>query len=124
MFPLLFSKKFLPALPAAAILIFAASISGLNSILEDSLRGFGRPIIIMWAELFGLVLTAVSLAVFLPMYGIVGAAIASVVGYSATLIYLLFTAKNLTGLSISSFLRPQMADVKTLLDRLSTVQSG
>jgi O-antigen/teichoic acid export membrane protein len=124
MFPLLFSKKFLPALPAAVILIFAASISGLNSILEDSIRGFGRPITIMWAELSGLVLTAVSLAVFLPVYGIVGAAIASVVGYSATLIYLLLMAKNLTGLRVSSFLRPQMADVKTLLDRLSTVQSG
>jgi O-antigen/teichoic acid export membrane protein len=121
MFPLLFSKKFLPALPVAAILVFAASISGLNSILEDSIRGFGRPITIMWAELVGLLLTAVSLAVFLPIYGILGAGIASVLGYSATLVYLLVVAKSLTGLRISSFLRPQMADLRTLFDRLSTV---
>jgi O-antigen/teichoic acid export membrane protein len=52
--------------------------------LSASLQGLGRPKSILKAEFLGLAVTMVSLAILLPAFGIVGAAVSSFLAYSFT----------------------------------------
>jgi len=79
---LLFGPEFNPSIPAALILTIASGFSGLNLVLSAGLQGFGRPKSILRAELLGLAVTTVSLAILLPAFGIVGAAVSSFLAYS------------------------------------------
>jgi len=81
---LLFGPEFSPSIPAALILTTASGFSGLNLILSASLQGLGRPKSILKAEFLGLAVTMVSLAILLPAFGIVGAAVSSFLAYSFT----------------------------------------
>ena len=60
MVPLLFGGAFAAAIPAALVLVGAAAIAAVNMVLEDGLRGLGRPVLVLWAELGGLVVTAIA----------------------------------------------------------------
>ncbi len=81
---LLFGPEFSSSIPAALILTTASGFSGLNLILSASLQGLGRPKSILKAEFLGLAVTMVSLAILLPAFGIVGAAVSSFLAYSFT----------------------------------------
>ena len=91
--PLLFGADFAAAIPAALILVVAASIASVNMVLEEGLRGLGRPALVLWAELTGLAVTVVALLVLLRPFGIVGAALASVLGYTAVLATLVIASR-------------------------------
>ena len=67
------------AVPAGLILALVATIAAMNQVLEENwgLRGSGCPVAVMRAEMAGLVVTAIALALMLRPMGIVGAAIAS-----------------------------------------------
>jgi len=86
MLPLIFGAEFLSALPAALVLVIASGITSLNSVGAECLRGLGRPRSVLRAECVGLAVTAIALPALIPLAGIVGAACASVLAYSATLI--------------------------------------
>jgi len=86
--PLLFGVAFGPAVLPAAILVVASMFSALSSLLEDVLRGLGRPRTILGGEVAGLAVTVVLLGLLLPQLGIVGAAIASLGSYLAISIVL------------------------------------
>ena len=86
MLPLIFGAEFRSALPAALVLVIASGITSLNSVGAECLRGLGRPRSVLRAECVGLAVTAIALPALIPLAGIVGAACASVLAYSATLI--------------------------------------
>lgn len=86
MLPLIFGAEFQSALPAALVLVIASGIASLNSVGAECLRGLGRPRAVLRAECVGLAVTAIALPALIPLAGIVGAACASVLAYSATLI--------------------------------------
>jgi O-antigen/teichoic acid export membrane protein len=83
---LIFGAEFRSALPAALVLVIASGIASLNSVGAECLRGLGRPGSALRAECAGLAVTAIALPALIPLAGIVGAACASVLAYSATLI--------------------------------------
>jgi Na+-driven multidrug efflux pump len=58
--------------------------SGAKEVLTGVARALGRPSIPSRAEMTGLVVTAVSLAVLLPVMGMMGAAVASLLSYGVT----------------------------------------
>lgn len=92
--PLVFGAQFREAVPAAAILVVAGIVSGVNQVLEDALRGLGRPTAVLKAELAGALVAALSLSIMLPRAGAVGAALASLVGYSGAAGCLIWSAKS------------------------------
>lgn len=108
---LLFGEQFAAAIPAAIISVVAAAIAGMNQVLEDGLRGFGQPQAVLFAEGGGLLVSVVALLLLLPALGIVGAALASVCGYSTVTLLLIMQMQRLTGCSPASFLRPTRQDV-------------
>lgn len=118
MVPLLFGMKFAAAIPAALVLAVAGAISAFNSVTEEGLKGLGCPSAVMWAEFGGLVVTAVSLWLMLRPLEIMGAALASLLGYSAVAILLVTAERSLTGYSLASLLCPTVGEVQTGWRRL------
>jgi O-antigen/teichoic acid export membrane protein len=116
-FPLLFGPSFAPAIPAALVLGLAAAIAGINMILEEGLRGLGEPKSVLLGEVVGILFTAAALLLLLRRFNIMGAALASVIGYSAILITLIMRVRRLTGLPVIRLL-PHLADLNLLVCRL------
>ena len=89
----LFTESYRPAVPAAMVLVIAAGVLGFNQILSEAVRGLARPGIVLRCELGGLVVTVICLAAFLGPFGIVGAAWASLIGYSSVTAQLLVVGR-------------------------------
>ena len=107
---LLFGASFVPAAGALRWLLVAAGVWGISSIVISGLRGFGYPVLSTMARLSAAVVTAIALIILLPRFGITGAAIASLIGYSVMLVVALLVFVRKRGLSLWVFLRPQLQD--------------
>ena len=119
--PLLFGSRFSPAIPAALILVVAAAISNFNIILEEGIRGYGQPKHILLAELCGLLITAISLLIFLRPLRIMGAALASLLGYSITTVVMMAKISHATGYPLSSLIWPNKCDINILVQKLVSI---
>jgi len=115
---LLFGRKFLPALKATFILIPAAAVAGLNTVLEEGLRGLGHPASVMRGEFAGLLITVVALAIMLRPLGIIGASFASLLGYSTVTLALITQSRWLTGASVRTLLFPSRSEIYSGLCQL------
>ena len=120
----LYGVRFSDAIPAALILVPAAGVLGVNFSMQEGIRGFGRPYLVLRAELLGLAVTAMSLALLLRPLGIIGAAIASLLGYSTVTVALLASAKQIAGTSIAALLVPRPAEMKRSMMRLVAAARG
>src|SRR2546421_4653668 len=107
---LLFGASFVPAAGALRWLLVAAGVWGVSSIVISGLRGFGYPVLSTMARFSAAVVTAIALVILLPRFGITGAAIASLIGYSVMLLVALLVFVRKRGLSLWVFLRPQLQD--------------
>ena len=116
---LLFGRSFQAAIPAALILLPAGAVAALNTVIEDGFRGLGMPAVPLYAELAGVVTTVVGLYFLLRPMGIVGASIASLLGYSTVTIALLFQARWLTGEPTAMLLLPNTEEVAAGMKQLS-----
>ncbi|HWP37036.1 MAG TPA: oligosaccharide flippase family protein [Gemmatimonadales bacterium] len=110
--PWIFGEKFQEAVGAASILVIAGGVLGLNHVLEEGLRGLGRPTAVLWAESAGLAITAPFLWLLLPRLGLIGAAFASLLGYTAVCIVSVAWTIRLTGVSFRALLIPDRTDVR------------
>jgi len=116
----LFGSKFAPAGRAAMVLVVAAGILGFNSVLEEGLKGLGAPKAVMWAEFGGLPVTAISLALLLKPFGIMGAAFSSLFGYSTVTLLLLIQAESLTRYPLRTFI-PGTLEVTSFFSQVQGV---
>ncbi len=113
--PLLFGQDFRPAVLSAVILVGAGAISNVNQVLEEGSRGLGYPVFSLRAEVGGLVATGIGLWFLLPSLEIVGAALASVLGYSTVTALLLWQLKRNFGLRPGRYLAPSGTDWNMLI---------
>ncbi len=121
---ILFGGRFRPSIPAALVLIPAAGVLGLNLVLQEGLRGMGQPYAAFQAELAGLAVTALSLAVMLRPLGIMGAAIASFLGYATVAAVLLYNARRYAGMPFADLLLPRVGELRSALARLVAAAFG
>lgn len=119
--PILFGERFRASIPAALVLIPAAGVLGLNQVLQEGLRGLGRPYAVLRAELVGLAVTAVALIVMLWPLGIMGAALASLGGYAAVMAALLAEARSAIGASPAMLLVPHRNEINSRLRHFRTL---
>jgi O-antigen/teichoic acid export membrane protein len=117
--PLLFGRDYVDAVPVAALLVVAGTVTGLNTILQEGIRGLGHPKVVLWSELTGLAATVLALVLLMPRLGIIGAAIASLLGYLATSIPILLYLRTASGLPIPHLLLLQPEDVQFMRSRLA-----
>ena len=113
--PLLFGEDFRPAVLPAMILVGAGAIANVNQVLEEGARGLGYPVFALRAEVGGLVATVVGLWFLLQPLGIIGAAIASVLGYTTVTALLLWQLRRSLGPRSGRYLVPTGADWNTLI---------
>jgi O-antigen/teichoic acid export membrane protein len=122
--PIIFGASYRASLVAALILVPAAGVLGVNFTLQESIRGFGRPYIVLYAELMGLTVSATVLATMLRPLGIIGAAVASLLGYSTVTMALLFSAQRIAPISIAALIMPRPNEIKRGIMRLAAVGRG
>lgn len=109
---LLFGNAYRQSVPSALVLVVAAATLYLGQMLEEGLRGLGKPMPILWAELGGLLITAFSLAALMKPMGIIGAAISSLLGYTVVWSILVNRIRAATGFSFAQILLPSTCDIR------------
>lgn len=82
--PLLFGSGFDAAVPVSQILLPAGAILACSEVLKSVLLGLARTSTILSSEITGLVFNIAGLAILVPAFGIVGAAVASLLAYAVT----------------------------------------
>lgn len=107
---LFFGAEFAESAGPAQLLIFASIPFGCNVVLTAGFKAFGRPATASTAEVVGLGITALSLVILLPPYQALGAAVASLLSYSATFAYLAWQAHRQLQLSLAQLFLPSPGD--------------
>ena len=110
--PLLFGSDFEGAVPMTIILLAAAVPLTGSGVLTAALQADGAPLLASMGEGIALVLTLAGLAVALRPWGGVGAAVVSLVSYSASFLYQLVMAGRRLGEPLRHFLLPVTADLR------------
>jgi O-antigen/teichoic acid export membrane protein len=117
--PLLFGEAFAPAVPLLVLLAPATVILGMNQILVTAFQGVDRPEIGSAAEVVALVVTAASLVVLLPRYGMYGAAMTSLLAYGTSHAYLLRKALSVFDAELRLLCVPTRGDVHAMMRALN-----
>jgi O-antigen/teichoic acid export membrane protein len=114
----LFTESFAGAIPAAMVLVPAAGVLGITLVLQEGLRGLGQPYAVLKTELAGLAATALGLATMLRPMGIVGAALASLFGYSVTMGAAMLSVRRNAGIGPADLLLPKIGDIQTVASHI------
>lgn len=101
-----FGSAFRPVAGVARVLLLGSVILGMNRVLSAAARGIGRPLDAGVAEGLALIVTVLALAVLLPAYGLMGAAIASVLAYLVSAGWMLHKARGALGVTTRSLILP------------------
>lgn len=115
--PLIFGARYAPSIPSALVLVPAGAILAWAGIAEEGLRGLGRPTIVLVAESVAAVVTLASLPVLLHFFGIMGAAVASLLGYTTIAIFTASAISRSTHLPLHQLMVPSPAATKSLMLR-------
>jgi O-antigen/teichoic acid export membrane protein len=115
---LLFGADFSPAIPAAYILVGASIFLNLKTVLQEGARGIGAPYLVLWSECVGLIFTAILLLALLRPFGIIGAAVASLVAYFITSVFLSWQLSKKINVTLYRMLCPQKEDFESILNVL------
>jgi O-antigen/teichoic acid export membrane protein len=109
----LFGLDYVPAISTAQVLVVAAVISGLNSVLGSVFKGLGKPLVSSYGEVISLVVTGISLAILLPKLQIMGAALASLMAYLADFVFMYGYLWRKQSVTPRMILIPQVGDFLT-----------
>jgi O-antigen/teichoic acid export membrane protein len=96
--PFVFGQAFSAAVIPAVLLLGGTVVLGLNYVLSDALRGLNRPARVAAIETAAVVVTGGLLWWLVPRFGILGAAVASVLSYLAIAIALIAEVRRATHL--------------------------
>ena len=114
---LLFGAPYQAVVPAAMVLVLAAGISGMSRIFEQGLRGLGLPSLVTFAELAGLAVTVMILPLVLVPLQALGAALVSLVSYTATLLVLAVVIMRHARCSVADLFVPTRGELQAVLGR-------
>ena len=122
--PLVFGARFAPSIPSALVLVPAGAILAWAGIAEEGLRGLGHPTIVLVAESVAAVVTIASLPVLLHFFGIMGAAVASLLGYTTIAVFAASAISRSTQLRLHQLMVPSPAVTKSLMLRGISLLTG
>jgi enterobacterial common antigen flippase len=105
-----FGQDFMGAIPTLRILFVASLVWSMGAILNSGLNGTGNPGLSTISRLSSAVITVVSLLFWLPRYGILGAAMSSLAGYSAMFFVALFWLSRKGKVHVSDVFRLRVSD--------------
>ncbi len=106
-----YGPKFSAAGGTFRILLVASVVLTAGGIAISGLNGFGHPGLSTIARVSSAVVTVVALLTLLPRYGIAGAAMASLLGYSAMMLIAFIALMRQRERSMWSYLKPRSSDL-------------
>ncbi len=106
-----YGTEFLAASATLRLLLLASLIWSAAAIIISGLNGLGYPGLSTLARLASAIVTVFALLYWLPRYGIVGAALSSLLGYGVMLLVALFWLVRKQHLRLSDCLRPRRDDI-------------
>jgi O-antigen/teichoic acid export membrane protein len=115
--PLIFGHDFAPAIPSALLLVPAGAILAWAGIAEQGLLGLGRMKAVVMTEAVGAVVTVGTLPLLLHTSGIFGAAVASLLGYSAFAVSAVVVISRSTHQPVRTFVIPTRSTAISLVAR-------
>lgn len=107
---LLYSEAFLPSVRPLQILLLGVVALSVTRVLANDIAGRGRPILNTYVSVATLGSNVILNLIWIPRYEIAGAAWASTVSYSLTLVARLFLYCRLSGNSWTKVVLPQRGD--------------
>ncbi|GAW94016.1 flippase [Calderihabitans maritimus] len=107
---LLYSQAFLPAVRPLQALLVGIIALGVARILANDIAGRGLPIFNMYVDVIGLITNVALNVLWIPKYGITGAAWASTVSYTVALFVRLLVYCRLSNNSLKDVLIPKRSD--------------
>ena len=112
---LLFGAEFKSAAGALLILLPGTYLLGLEVIMAGDIsgRGYPWPAAIVWIVMA--VLNIIGYLIFIPMYGIEGAALSTSIVFIIVFIFMTIYLKRLTNISLITLFVPTRADLHKLL---------
>jgi antigen flippase len=122
--PLVFGARFAPSIPSALVLVPAGAILAWAGIAEEGLRGLGHPTIVLGAESVAAVITLASLPVLLHFFGIMGAAMASLLGYTTIAVLAALAISRSIQMRPHQLMVPSPAATKSLMLRGTSLILG
>ena len=111
--PILFGDAFQAAVSTAIIVVLAGGASGVRTVTGNALQGWGQPKEVLNAQLIGIGATTFFLALFIR-FGIVGAAIAILIGEIIAATLLLMRLSKLTQTPVSIYVMPMLSDIRSI----------
>jgi O-antigen/teichoic acid export membrane protein len=109
---------FVDCLPAFLVLLPGVVSLSVAKVMTSYVGGRGRPGLVAIGTMISVLLNVALNLVLIPMYGIVGAALASVISYSIQAAFALFFASRLAGQSPLSMVVPGRAEVALVIATL------
>ena len=114
---ILFGARFAPSVVAIWLLLPGVVAISVGRILSGYLLGRNQQRVDLLATASGLVVTLVLDVALIPRYGFAGAAVASSVAYTVTLLVDLFWVVRHSSLTVAEFLLPRWSDMRLLWSR-------
>jgi O-antigen/teichoic acid export membrane protein len=111
---LFFGSAYSPATDISRVLLIGAIVLGTTRALEAVLRGLGRPFEAGLAEIISLAVTVAGLATLLPAMGLMGAAIASLIAYTTSMLVMLERTRAALHVPVRVLLIPSWEDIRLL----------
>jgi O-antigen/teichoic acid export membrane protein len=108
---IVYGEGFVEATGALRLLLVASMIWSAAMIIISGLNGLGHPGLSTVARLCSTVTTVVSLYWLLPLWGINGAAVSSLLGYGTMLVIALICLSRKQKISFWEFMRPRRQDI-------------
>jgi O-antigen/teichoic acid export membrane protein len=124
---IVFGSAFQAAVIPAAILVIASGTNALNGVLEELLRGFGRPGATLVAESVAVAVGLPVLLLLVPRFGLAGAALASLIGYLSGTVVLFLQSRRVAGFQVWAAIDPRgipWSNVSTLTSRALRLRFG
>jgi O-antigen/teichoic acid export membrane protein len=118
----LFGVEFSEAIRPAVILAVAASLTASSDILNEGLRGAGRPYAGLASQLLGTAVLALSAAFLLHRYGLMGMATAVALSACTQVGILVIAAANWLGISPSYFWPFGAEDIKIVFQQVAALR--
>ncbi len=106
-----FGREFVAATDVLRLLFIASIIWSAGLILISGLNGFGNPGLSTVARISSAVTTVVLLVWLLPVWGMQGAAVSSILGYAVMFLVALVCISRTQKIGLWQFLRPRRDDI-------------
>jgi O-antigen/teichoic acid export membrane protein len=116
--PLIFGSEFAAAVPMIWVLLLAGLPLAGTQVLSTAMISHGKPIYSAWAELLALMVTVPGLLLLLPHLAGLGAALVSLVAYSASLVVLTVVARRRLGTHLTDLFLIRAADAVALVEMI------